>query len=1000
MRKEDQALQDFYYFEYRYRGWALFDYPVSLEVPFVPFPERNYGYEQGYDDGKSLSLIQQMRNLVAPKKQEIEEPTLEYQYPDAIESKRKLSVLVISFPLDFDSSVVLFQELITTLSFTKDSVSFEIIATGENITVQLVCSEYDLNRVRSHVVAYFPMCRITDGDQWSLPFEQSFGDIAVVDFGLKNETMLPLRIPERFDIDPLTSLFALFETLRENESAMLQIMIQGTNNPLSSHFKYAVSDGMGGSFLADVPELVLGCEIKTSSPLLSVGIRLAVQGRSQEHTAYLGREAITSITSVTKSEYNSLIPLSNKGYDYNQHMMNLFYRFSNRHGMILSVNEVVTIFHYPHKSIVSEKLRGDVQKTKVVSSSFTNQKYTLGTNIHEGIERLVSLNDKHRLEHTHVIGGTGTGKSTYLANSILNDIEAGNGCALFDPHGDIVEDVLLRVPEHRKDDVIIIDPSDTQFPVGFNLLHASNEAEKLVLSSDLVSAFRSTSTSWGDTMTSVLSNAIDTFLDSSHGGTLIELKRFLLEDGFRKQFLRSVSDPALLYYWKHEYAMVRKRISPLLTRMDTFLRPKIIRSMMVQKEGVDISRALLEKKIILFKLSLGLIGKENASLLGSLFLSKLNQSALGRQSIAKEQRHPFYVYIDECHHLMSPSICDMLSGTRKYGMGLILAHQDLEQIQDRETLSLMLSMPFTRVCFRLGETDAKRLESTLSYFDRDDLQNLGRGETLMRLGLNKQDCNVATFPLSYDMDREQRNHIIEQSQQKYGTPKADIDRLIASLYPQNKTKDIEESTSPAQEPLLSKQINHDLDPITPSETITGINQQDKEDILKRAEKTEVVREHRKIQAHVKKLGQDYGFVSVIEHEIQDNKRIDVSLERKDLKIACEISVTNTASYEVGNIQKSFVAGYDMVLVISDFEPHLQAIQTKAKKELSSTLFKKVLFIQSGDVKAVLESTKPKEKPKTEIIKGYRVKTEFVDTNENEANQFRKDIDRILRKKRK
>lgn len=999
MRKEEKALRDFYLWEFRYRGWGLFDYPVGLEVPFSPFPSREYGYEQGFDDGKSPSLIQRVKKLITPKKQEVEESTIEYQYPTKKERQQNLSVIVLSFPQDFESSVLLFRELITTLSFARDSVSFEIIATGEDITIQLVCSEYDVNRVRSHISAYFPMCRISDSTEKRTNTQKSDVNIGIIDFGLKHEAMLPLHAVERFDFDPLTSLFALMESLEDNSSVMLQIMIQGINSPVSSHFHYAVSDGMGGSFLADVPELVNACDVKTSSPLLSVGIRLAVIGNSQEHTAYLGQEAITSIVSATASEYNNLIPLSNSGYSYDEHVMNLLFRSSHRHGMILSVNEIATLFHYPNKSITSRKLHGEEQKTKLVSSAFVDQRYILGVNIHEGMETFVSLNDKNRLEHTHVIGGTGTGKSTYLATSILNDIDAGNGCALFDPHGDIVEDVLLRIPESRMNDVIIIDPSDTEFPVGFNLLQARNEAEKLVLSSDLVSAFRSNSTSWGDTMTSVLSNAIDTFLDSSTGGTLIELKRFLLEDSFRKQFLESVSDPALLYYWKREYNLVRKRISPLLTRMDTFLRPKIIRSMMVQKEGVDIGKALAEKKIILFKLSVGLIGKENAALLGSLFLSKLNQSALGRQSIAKNQRHPFYVYIDECHHLMSPSICDMLSGTRKYGMGLILAHQDLEQIQDRETLSLMLSMPFTRVCFRLGESDAKRLESTLSYFDRDDLQNLGRGATIMRFGLNAQDCNVSTFPLSDEIDTHRRNEIIQRSQQKDGTPKATIDVLIANLYPQGTTKQEEQ-------PKVEPQIIDEKDTVVPqipkqpdSAQQTLVSDTVKDNILKRAERTETIREHRKIQAHIKKLGQDYGFVSIIEHEIQDGKRIDISLEREGLKIACEVSVTNTVSYEVGNIKKCFEAGYDMVLVISDNKSHLQAIQKKAKKEVSASLFKKTLFIQSIDVASILESTKPKEKPQTEVIKGYRVKTEFVDANENEVNQFRKDIERILRKRR-
>ncbi|MEN8775492.1 MAG: hypothetical protein ABF263_09230 [Polaribacter sp.] len=197
-------------------------------------------------------------------------------------------------------------------------------------------------------------------------------------------------------------------------------------------------------------------------------------------------------------------------------------------------------------------------------------------------------------------------------------MKQGNGCALFDPHSDIVEDVLARVPENRKDDIFLIYPSDSEFAIGFNLLGATTDAEKIVLSSDLVSSFKRHATAWGDNMSAVLSNAINTFLESSRDGTLIELKRFLLEEDFRNVFLTSVEDPSIHYYWNNEYAMVRKGIAPLLTRIDAFLRPKILRYMLAQNKGVDFRACIEEKKIVLINLSQGLIGEENSFLLGSI----------------------------------------------------------------------------------------------------------------------------------------------------------------------------------------------------------------------------------------------------------------------------------------------------------------------------------------------------------------------------------------------
>lgn len=344
----------------------------------------------------------------------------------------------------------------------------------------------------------------------------------------------------------------------------------------------------------------------------------------------------------------------------------------------------------------------------------------------------------------------------------------------------------MRIPEHRKDDVILIDPSDLDFPIGFNLLHATTEAEKIVLSSDLVSAFKHHATAWGDKMSAVLSQAINTFLESSRGGTLIELKRFLLEDAFRKQFLESVEDPSIHYYWEHEYYMVKKGIAPLLTRIDIFLRPKTMQYMLAQKQGIDFVKCISEKKIVLIKLSQGLIGEENSYLLGSLFLSKFNQVAHARQSLPKEQRHPYYIYLDEFQNFITPSISTILSSARKYGLGLILVHQELAQIGDTKILNSVISNAYTRICFRLGNNDAKKLESGFSYFEQDDLQGLNIGETIVCIGGNNNDFNMKTSKMSEINDEISsgiKDYIIQNTRNNYAKPKAEIEELLVSLLP-------------------------------------------------------------------------------------------------------------------------------------------------------------------------------------------------------------------------
>ena len=322
--------------------------------------------------------------------------------------------------------------------------------------------------------------------------------IAICYFGLHDEFVRPIQTMQSFNVDPLTAIIATFETLTRNDLVVFQIIFKGVTAPWSRDIPYAVSDGSGGSFFSDSPEMVSCAQEKVSQPLFSVVMRIASQGANDYRSQYMASELARNISNVSRSKVNHLIPLSNEGYSYDFHAYNLLDRTSNRFGMILNSKELSTFVHYPNKTVVSSKLGMQGGATKRVVQEYTNGKYILGINHHHGESHIVGLNDQARLRHTHIIGSTGVGKSTLIANMMIEDMKRGNGCCLFDPHGDIVEDILLRVPEHRKDDVILIDPSNLDFPIGFNLLHASTEAEKMVLSSDLVSAFKRYATSWGD----------------------------------------------------------------------------------------------------------------------------------------------------------------------------------------------------------------------------------------------------------------------------------------------------------------------------------------------------------------------------------------------------------------------------------------------------------------------------------------------------------------------
>lgn len=1000
----EQATINFYEWEYLTRGYYHFDTAVEIEPPYTAFKPITQERGTYVDDGETPNIFQRLGNLI--KTEAVAEPK-EITYPTPLEyiPTTELCGFLITFPTGSDINANLNVELLHFLTYTERPISFEILGTSETIRFQFIVCPEDLLTVESQVKAYFPTVKLTPIDDIfdiGIDYEK---EVAIADFGLAMESMLPIQTRDSYQIDPLTSIIATLDNLKSNESALFQIIFHGISAPWVKDMKYAVSDGRGGSFFMEYPEMPKLTQQKTADPLFAVVMRIATQATSLSKSQSIAKELIRNITTVSNSEYNQLMALSNEHYDYDDHLRNVFLRCSNRIGFLLNAKELSQFVHYPNKTVYSSKLVQQEIISKAPPFEAINQKYHIGLNLHEGKETLISLNDESRLRHTHVIGVTGVGKSTLIANMILEDARKGNGCAIFDPHGDIVEDILLRIPDHRKRDVIIIDPSDSDFPIGFNLLGAKTDAEKIVLSSDLVAAFKRHATAWGDNMTAVLSNVINTFLDSDSGGTLIELKRFLLEDQFRSSFLETVSDPSIQYYWEYEYPFVKKGIAPLLTRIDTFLRPKVVRYMLAQKEGIDFRECIENKKIVLIKLSQGLIGEENSYLLGSLFLSKFNQVAQGRQSLAKDKRHPYYLYLDEFQNFITPSIASILSGARKYGLGLILAHQELGQIEVSKTLNSVLSNPYIRICFRLGDNDAKRLQDGFVYFDQNDLQGLGRGEAIVRIGSSSNDFNLQTQVLPKPIEETaviNRQFIISNTRKTFGKPRSEVEALLLSQLPSitPKKRKVKEEVSIKTQPTIeppSIKKEEDISPIEkkPETPTQVIGEEERSKLIERETDQIIQRDHRHLQTVIKKLGQDRGFKSTLEKPTTNNGKIDVVLEKDDIKIAFEIAVTNKPRYELKNIKKCVADEYTQVLVVSKKPSHLDKIKKLASKELNKKVLKTVHFLAPDEVPVFLDSVAIFPSKNEEIIKGFHVVTDIENSTTFDPKKLKSHIAKAL-----
>ena len=295
----------------------------------------------------------------------------------------------------------------------------------------------------------------------------------------------------------------------------------------------------------------------------------------------------------------------------------------------MPLSQLVGFVHYPNRTVIDPALRRLPEGTRAApEAARSGAGVVLGENEHLGEEVQVRLSDRVRMQHLHVVGASGTGKSTLLARMILDDIEDGRGVGVIEPHGDLVDEVLARLPPERLEDVILLDPSDEAFVVGWNVLEAATPSEREMLASDLVGVFQRLSTSWGDQMTSVLNAAILTCLSSPSATTLSDLRRVLIDDAFRRQLLETVEDEYLHSYWDHEFELVKRRNphGPILTRLDTVLRSRLVREVVTMREGALNFREILDQgRILLCRLSQGAIGTENAALLGSLLVSKIHQ---------------------------------------------------------------------------------------------------------------------------------------------------------------------------------------------------------------------------------------------------------------------------------------------------------------------------------------------------------------------------------------
>jgi hypothetical protein len=630
------------------------------------------------------------------------------------------------------------------------------------------------------LVAHFPEMVLTEReDALKGEWAKSADGWVAAEFGLAREFMLPLATPRA---DLFQGVLAAMGTLTEGEILLYQVLFQPVRHPWAANALAAVTDGAGGPFFTNRPELVTEARQKLQKPLYAATLKLAATAESEHRAMRLLAPAVTALSALERHGGNRLVPLADDRDEAAALEDDFLNRESHRLGMLINLDELQALVHFPDETVLASRLRMDTGLTRAYPVEVADGGLFLGFNEHAGRQVPVALTLEQRVRHLHLVGGSGTGKSTLLYNLIESDIRAGHGLTVIDPHGDLIDKILGNIPSERFGDVMVIDPADEGYSVGFNVLFAHTDFEKTLLASDLVSIFQRLSTSWGDQMGSVLNYAILAFLESRQGGTLVDLKKFLLDDAFRNNFLKTVDDTEVVYYWKKGFPQLGggKSIGPVLTRLGLFLSPKPIRYMVGQRKNqLNFSELMDAGKIILARLPQGAMGKENAFLLGSLMVSKLQQAAMARQRIPENQRRLHTLYVDEFQNFCTPSMAEILTSTRKYRVSLVLAHQSLDQIKRHDEVgAAVLANAGTRVVFRVSDSDARELERGFAHFDAQALQSLGRGQAIVRIERSDVDFNLAV-PLLPTADPIQAAHareaVIEASRLRYATKRADIE---------------------------------------------------------------------------------------------------------------------------------------------------------------------------------------------------------------------------------
>ncbi len=442
----------------------------------------------------------------------------------------------------------------------------------------------------------------------------------------------------------------------------------------------------------------------------------------------------------------------------------IYRSFADHRYSVLNTEEMASLWHLPLHSTEAPRIKWLSGRRAPPPANLPTSGLLLGHVPYRGTDAPVYMKEADRRRHFYIIGKSGTGKSVFLANMAVQDIQAGKGLCVIDPHGDLVEDILEHVPKSRADDVVIFNPSDLERPIGLNMLEAKSADQKDFAVQEMISIFYKLfpPEMIGPMFEHNMRNVMLTLMaDINDPGTIIDIPRMFTDDAYVKKYLKKLEDPVVRAFWEKEMAKTSdfhksEMLGYLISKVGRFVENEMMRNIMgQQKSGFDFREIMDKEKILLVNLAKGTTGEVNAKLIGLIIVAKLQMAALGRADMAAEDRKDFYLYIDEFQNFVTDSIATILSEARKYKLDLIIAHQYMGQLTDDKGKSpirdAVLGNVGTILSGRIGPDDAEVLAKEFSpVFGSYDLLNPTQYSYYIKMLIDNEAAkpfNMLTYPL-------------------------------------------------------------------------------------------------------------------------------------------------------------------------------------------------------------------------------------------------------------